>query len=61
MQPNELKILETKLEYLIKKLEDLNTRWPAHSVKPSMLIEREELEEEIEQIQLELEIQKKKY
>lgn len=32
-----------------EKIADLKGRWPAHSVKPSMLQELEELEEELEQ------------
>jgi len=31
-----------------KKLEDLKKRWPAHSVKPPMILEMEQLEEEID-------------
>ena len=35
------------LEELKKRLEDLEGRWPQHSVPPSLWVEREELEEEI--------------
>ena len=38
---------ELSSEELEKRLEDLKGRWPAHSVPPSLHIEREELEEEI--------------
>ncbi|RLB59269.1 MAG: histidine kinase [Deltaproteobacteria bacterium] len=36
------------LEELEKRYADLVGRWPAHSVPPSLWVEREELEEEIE-------------
>jgi len=42
--------LERELEKLQKELADLKNRWPAHSVKTSMIIELEELEEKIGQI-----------
>ncbi len=36
----------SKLESLEEQLVDLRSRWPAHSLKPAMLIEFEALEEE---------------
>jgi len=39
---------EDEVERLEKELSDLEARWPAHSVPPSMLQEREELEEKLE-------------
>ncbi len=36
-----------KVKELEEKLADLKARWPAHSVKPSMWQELEELEEEL--------------
>lgn len=39
---------EQRLSQLEKELADLRLRWPAHSVKPVMLQELEELEEEID-------------
>ncbi len=36
----------SKLEGLEDQLLDLRSRWPAHSLKPAMLIELETLEEE---------------
>lgn len=38
--------LEQQLEEVEAKLEDLKARWPAHSLKPAMLSELEDLEEE---------------
>lgn len=43
--------LQTKLSVLQGKLADLKARWPAHSLKPSLIMELEELEEEIELIE----------
>lgn len=40
--------VERRLEELEQELSDLILRWPAHSVKPALLIQRETLEEEIE-------------
>lgn len=39
---------ERRLAELEQELNDLILRWPAHSVKPAMLIQREAIEEEIE-------------
>ncbi|GAV22426.1 class I SAM-dependent methyltransferase [Carboxydothermus pertinax] len=39
-----------KLKELEKRYRDLLARWPAHSVKPEMVIEKEELEEEIAEL-----------
>ena len=37
-----------KVKKLEEEIADLKARWPAHSVKPSMLQELEELEEKLE-------------
>lgn len=39
---------DREVEQLEKQLADLKARWPAHSVRPSMLEELEELEEKLE-------------
>ncbi|MHB9095329.1 MAG: histidine kinase [Eubacteriales bacterium] len=39
--------VDDRLSELEKSLEDLQKRWPAHSVKPQMIEERENLEDEI--------------
>ena len=36
-----------KVKEIEEKITDLKARWPAHSVKPSMLQELEDLEEEL--------------
>lgn len=41
------KIIE-RIALMEQKLEDLKKRWPAHSVKPQMIMEMEQIEEEIE-------------
>lgn len=41
------KIIE-RIVVMEQQLEDLKKRWPAHSVKPQMILEMEQLEEEIE-------------
>lgn len=41
---------EKKLRQLETQLAELQLRWPAHSVKPSLILQREELEEGIEAI-----------
>lgn len=46
MADGELARLEEELRAVEAKLEDLKARWPAHSLKPAMLSELEELEEE---------------
>lgn len=38
---------------LEKEIADLKRRWPAHSVKPAMIIRLEELEEELERLKRE--------
>ncbi|HEY91393.1 MAG TPA: histidine kinase [Dehalococcoidia bacterium] len=40
---------EEKVNKLEEEIADLKARWPAHSVKPSMLQKLEELEEKLEQ------------
>ena len=39
--------LSDRLAHLQRELDDLLKRWPAHSVKPELIIKREDLEEEI--------------
>jgi hypothetical protein len=39
---------EDKVREIEDKIADLKTRWPAHSVPPSMWQQLEELEEELE-------------
>lgn len=51
MDENQRKMTEERLDVLQKELADLKLRWPAHSLKPAMLIELEELEEEIDKLQ----------
>lgn len=41
-----------RIVILKKKIEDLKGRLPAHSVKPQMLQELEQLEEELESLEL---------
>jgi ATP phosphoribosyltransferase regulatory subunit HisZ len=36
-----------KVKEIEEKIADLKARWPAHSVRPSMLQELEDLEEEL--------------
>lgn len=43
-------IMDSRIEELEKKINDLRRRLPAHSVKPSMVQELEELEEELESL-----------
>ncbi|MEA4900775.1 histidine kinase [Desulfitobacterium sp.] len=50
MDENQRKMTEERLDVLQKELADLKLRWPAHSIKPAMLIELEELEEEIDKL-----------
>lgn len=47
MLKNQQETLEVKLKDLQGELDDLRARWPAHSVKPEMIIQLEDLEEEI--------------
>jgi hypothetical protein len=37
-----------RIEELEKQIEELKSRWPAHSVPPTMLQQLDELEEELE-------------
>lgn len=46
MPDMDLNQLEQQLKEVEAKLEDLKARWPAHSLKPAMLSELEDLEEE---------------
>lgn len=47
--------LEQRLARLQGELADLIARWPSHSVKPVMIIHREDLEEEILSVKEQLE------
>lgn len=46
--------LKEKISSITQKLEELKQRWPAHSVKPSMVEELDQLEDELEQLQKKL-------
>jgi ATP phosphoribosyltransferase regulatory subunit HisZ len=37
-----------RIKELEKQIEELRSRWPAHSVKPAMIQRLDELEEELE-------------
>jgi hypothetical protein len=39
---------EDKIREIEEKIADLKARWPAHSVPPSMWMQLEELEDELE-------------
>ncbi len=41
---------EDRVHELEKRIADLKSRWPAHSVPPAMLQELDELEEELERL-----------
>lgn len=41
---------EIKLQEIEVKLVDLKARWPAHSLKPALMIELEDLEEESDRL-----------
>jgi uncharacterized protein YceH (UPF0502 family) len=45
---------EQRLQELKKQLADLRKRWPAHSVKPEMVNQLEDLEEEVAHLQKKL-------
>ncbi len=49
-QGNRMSIQERKRE-LEARLADLKARWPKHSVPPSMWLELEEIEEELERLE----------
>ena len=51
MDGNQQEIFEVNLKKLQGALDDLRARWPAHSVKPEMIIQLEDLEEEIATLQ----------
>ena len=40
---------QTRVEQLEREIADLKARWPAHSVKPAMLQQLEEMEAALEQ------------
>lgn len=44
--------LEKQLQKIEEELEDLKARWPAHSLKPAMLSQLEDLEEERDRLKL---------
>ncbi|WP_018212203.1 hypothetical protein [Desulfitobacterium hafniense] len=46
--------LTHRLAHLQGELDDLLKRWPAHSVKPELIMLREELEEEIAKIKAQI-------
>ncbi len=47
------KTKEDRVEEIEERIADLKGRWPAHSVPPSMWMELEALEEELEQMRKE--------
>jgi hypothetical protein len=42
-------VVHDRIKHLEEEIADLKARWPAHSVKPSMMQQLEELEEALEQ------------
>ncbi len=46
---------QSRIEQLEREIADLKARWPAHSVKPAMLQQLEELEDALEQARLKAE------
>lgn len=40
----------SQIKALERKIADLKLRWPAHSLKPAMMLELEDLEEERERL-----------
>lgn len=44
---------EERIQELIKQIEELKKRWPAHSVPPAMMAQLDELEEELAKAQKE--------
>lgn len=51
MDENQRNIAEQRLQKLQNELVDLQARWPAHSVKPSLVNQLDDLEEEIKTVQ----------
>lgn len=49
-----LQELTYRLVHLQDELDDLLKRWPAHSVKPELIILRENLEEEIAELKVQI-------
>lgn len=47
-QPKRTKVSSEQIKTLESKIADLKARWPAHSVKPAMWQQLEELEEALE-------------
>ncbi len=52
MDEGQRKELMNKLHGLEDQLVELRSRWPAHSLKPAMLIELEALEEERDRLRI---------
>ena len=48
--PHDHAVGDDMLKRLEKQIADLKSRWPAHSVPPSMLQELDELEEELDRL-----------
>jgi hypothetical protein len=46
--PEENEMSDEKIREIEEKIADLKARWPAHSVPPSMWMQLEELEDELE-------------
>lgn len=42
--------LKERIATLESRMDDLRKRWPAHSVKPSMILEMEELESQLDEL-----------
>jgi hypothetical protein len=43
--------IDEKIRKVIKRIDDVKSRWPFHSPKPAMFRELEELEEELAELQ----------
>jgi len=50
-EPNSVQV-EKQLQGVEAQLKDLKARWPAHSLKPAMLSQLEDLEEERDRLRL---------
>ncbi|MCL4516714.1 MAG: histidine kinase [Firmicutes bacterium] len=49
MAGNERELALERVRQLEAQIDDLKKRWPAHSLKPPMMLELERLEEELEE------------